>query len=172
MKEIKVNFKKLDQAAVMPKYAHPTDAGMDLVAVSKTSDEFGNVVYGFGIAVEIPEGYVGLLFPRSSNCKHLLSLTNSVGVIDSGYRGEIKAVFGHNITWFEYPTFIQRLKVLLFGNAAGGNANVRGIDDYHYEVGDKVAQLIILPYPKVKFCEVDNLSSSDRGEGGYGSTGK
>ena len=86
---MKVKIKKLCDSAVIPQYAHPTDADMDLVAVSKSFDDNGNTVYGTGISVEIPEGYVGLIFPRSSISKKDLLLTNSVGVIDSGYRGEL-----------------------------------------------------------------------------------
>ena len=89
MRNLKVKIKRLSDNAVIPTYAHATDAGMDLVATSKTIDEYGNVVYGTGIALEIPNGYVGLVFPRSSNSKKHLLLTNSVGVIDSGYRGEV-----------------------------------------------------------------------------------
>jgi dUTP pyrophosphatase len=85
---LRVNIKKLHQNAVIPTYAKPGDAGMDLIAISKQYDEFDNVVYGTGIAIEIPENYVGLIYPRSSICKKDLYLTNHVGVIDSGYRGE------------------------------------------------------------------------------------
>ena len=88
---MKVNVKKLDSNAVVPTYAKHGDAGMDLTATSKSYDEHGNVVYGTGLAFEIPTGYVGLLFPRSSNTKKDLILGNSVGVIDSGYRGEYMA---------------------------------------------------------------------------------
>ena len=86
---MKVNIKKLNENAVIPSYAKAGDAGMDLVAISKEYDDHGNVVYGTGLAFEIPEGYVGLLFPRSSNAKMDLLSTNAVGVIDSGYRGEV-----------------------------------------------------------------------------------
>ena len=86
---MKVNVKKLDSNAVLPTYSKHGDAGMDLTATSKSHDEHGNVVYGTSLAFEIPAGYVGLLFPRSSNTKKDLILGNSVGVIDSGYRGEV-----------------------------------------------------------------------------------
>lgn len=129
----------------MPTKAHATDAGFDLTATSREIDTVGNFVYGTGIAVEIPEGYVGLVFPRSSIAKKTLILTNSVGVIDSGYRGEIMAKFSDN-------------KLSARGEV--------------YEVGERIAQLIILPYPQIEFEEVAELSDSDRGVGGYGSTGK
>ena len=86
---MKVKIKRLNENAVIPAYAHVTDAGLDLTATSKNIEGNRVIIYGTGLAVEIPEGYVGLIFPRSSNSKKNLLLTNSVGVIDSGYRGEI-----------------------------------------------------------------------------------
>ena len=86
---MKVKIKKLVENAVIPKYAKPGDAGMDLTAISKVYDEFGNTVYGTGLSIEIPENHVGLLFPRSSIANNVKVLTNSVGVLDSGYRCEI-----------------------------------------------------------------------------------
>jgi dUTP pyrophosphatase len=139
-----VNFKKLHPSAISPCYAKQGDAGMDLIATSVISEEPFQIVYGTGIAVEIPEGYVGLVFPRSSIRKYDVSLVNSVGVIDSGYRGEIQVTF--------------RKK--------------RGVVSKKYDVGDRVCQLMILPFPSVTFIEKDELSSSERGEGGHGSTGK
>lgn len=137
---MKVKIKKLHEDAIIPKYAKDGDAGMDLTAVDVTADA-GVITYKTGLAVEIPRWHVGLLFPRSSVYKTGQSLTNCVGVVDSGYRGEIMLKF----TLSPY----QR----------------------EYEIGDRVGQLIIMPYPKIEFEEVDQLSSTDRGEGGYGSTG-
>lgn len=140
---MKVKFKKLVQEAVIPSYAKPGDAGLDLVATSKLYDEEKEkLVFGTGLAVEIPDGHVGLLFPRSSIVKTLLSLANSVGVIDSGYRGEIKIMFdpGHR-------------------------------PKKNYEVGDRIAQLIIMPFPCIEPVQSDELSDSSRGAGGFGSTG-
>jgi len=140
---MQVKIKKLHNNAVIPKYAKSGDAGLDLVA-TEVLDGYGfNVTYGTGLAVEIPEGYVGLIFPRSSIRKYDISLTNCVGVIDSGYRGEIQATF----------------------RKEAGAPSVR------YEVGDKIAQLIIMPYPYINFIEVDELSQTERGTGGFGSTG-
>ena len=140
---IKVKIKKLNENAKLPTKAHPSDAGYDLYAVSSSVDKNYNIVYGTGVAVEIPTGYVGLVFPRSSIANKAVMLTNSVGVIDSGYRGEIMAKF----------------------------KRVTGeLDSYH--VGDRIAQMIIIPYPQVEFVEVKELSDSDRGEGGYGSSGR
>lgn len=90
---MKIKFVKLLENAVAPTKAHATDAGFDLTATSRTFDEHGAVVYGTGIAVEIPAGYVGLVFPRSSVSKFDLSMANAVGVIDAGYRGEITVKF-------------------------------------------------------------------------------
>lgn len=148
---MEVKIKRLVKDAVIPSYAHDSDAGLDLIATSyEYKDDIHCHVYGTGLAVEIPEGYVGLLFPRSSNRKTESYLTNHVGVVDSGYRGEIMLSFK---TRDYKEVAIQQLYK-------------------PYEVGDKVAQLIIMPYPKIKFVEVDELSDSDRGENGHGSTGK
>lgn len=140
---MKVKIKKLSEKAVIPQYAKEGDAGLDLVATSKSYDENGNVVYGTDLAFEIPKGYVGLLFPRSSNAKMDLILSNSVGVIDSGYRGEVMMKFKHSYN----------------------------ILPNEYKIGDKIGQLIILPYPTIEFEEVDELSTTERGSGGYGSSG-
>lgn len=143
---MQVKIKKTHKNAVIPSYAKDGDAGLDLTAVDFRTDEQGNYVYDTGIALEIPKGYVGLVFPRSSIADKELLLTNSVGVIDSGYRGSIKAKFK--------PT-----------NNTKTNINI-------YKVGDRIAQLIILPYPQINFEEVEKLSETERGDKGYGSTNK
>lgn len=138
-----VRVKKTHPDAVVPTYAKPGDAGLDLTAISKEWDEEkGLVVFGTGLAVEIPEGYVGLIFPRSSICKTPLMLTNSVGVIDSGYRGEIKFMFRP----------VDRARK-------------------NYEIGDRIGQMIIVPYPQITLVEADDLSDTARGTGGFGSSG-
>ena len=142
---MQVRIKKLHAAAVIPAYSKSGDAAMDLTAISIEKDDDGNAVYGTGLAIEIPDGYVGLLFPRSSNSKTHLYLTNHVGVIDSGYRGEIKFKF-RPINGF--------------------------IDARVYAKYDRVGQLIILPYPQIELVESDELSETERGDGGFGSTGK
>lgn len=141
---MKVRFKNLGNAT-LPQYAKPGDAGMDLVATSKEKQKGGIAEYGTDLAVEIPEGYVGLIFPRSSVYKYELALTNCVGVIDSGYRGEIKFKF-RNTDW-------------------------TGEDNRTYDVGDRIGQLIILPYPIIEPEWADELSDTVRGTGGWGSTG-
>jgi dUTP pyrophosphatase len=170
---MKVNIKKLHPCAVIPTYAHDTDAGMDLTAVSRTIDEYGNVFYGFGLAFEIPKGYVGLIFPRSSIYKSNLLLTNAVGVIDSGYRGEVSAKFAARDNVISYESFWCRLKQFFTGQPQDGSRNI-GINTTSetYKIGERIAQMIIVPYPKVTFEEVDELSDSERGNNGYGSSGK
>ncbi len=152
---MKVNVKKLDSNAVLPTYAKHGDAGMDLTATSKSYDEHGNVVYGTGLAFEIPNGYVGLLFPRSSNTKKDLILGNSVGVVDSGYRGEVVFKFKALDTHYMQDGKLTFLK-----------------KDFmqEYNLGDRIGQIIIMPYPQIEFNLVDELSTTDRGVGGFGST--
>ena len=145
---LQVKIKKLHDDAIIPKYAKYGDAAMDLYALGNGEvDNHGNMVYKTGIAIEIPYGFVGLIFPRSSVSKTKHMLRNHVGVIDSGYRGELIFKFG----WFS-------------------NANTP--ESVIYNRGDRIGQLMIIPYPKVEFIEVDELSNSDRGSGGYGSTGQ
>lgn len=154
---MKIRIKRLINSAVIPHRAHTTDAGMDLVATSKSVDEEGNIVYGTGLAVEIPKGYVGLLFPRSSNARKTLLLSNSVGVIDSGYRGEVTMKFKPSDKFLNYDGVAFKMKGALTSS---------------YDVGDRVGQMIVIPYPEIEFEEADELSDSERGEGGYGSSGK
>lgn len=154
---MKVNVKKLDSNAVLPTYAKHGDAGMDLTATSKNYDEHGNVCYGTSLAFEIPTGFVGLLFPRSSNTKKDLILGNSVGVLDSGYRGEVVLKFKPSQRYEE-------------GFQVYNSDKLDSYADAQYKIGDRIGQIIIMPYPQVEFNLVDELSSSDRGVGGFGST--
>ena len=135
---MKVKIKKLHPKAIIPEYAKEGDAGMDLVATEYEMQGI-YITYKTGLAVEIPYGYVGLIFPRSSVYKKEQSLANSVGVIDSGYRGEIM---------LKYTTSIK-----------------------HYLPGERIGQLLILPYPRINFEEVSSLSDTSRAGGGFGSTG-
>ena len=139
-----LRFKKLQEDAVIPSRANEGDAGIDLVAVSlrKTEDYWE---YGTGLAMEIPSHMVGLVFPRSSISKTAQCLRNSVGVIDSGYRGEIKLRMS-------IPFCESEMKA--------------------YKVGDRVGQLVILECPLVKILECDELDTSERGEDGFGSSGQ
>jgi len=141
---MKVKIKKLHSDAVKPKYAKESDAGMDLVATSIIENTSFQITYGIGLAIEIPDGMVGLIFPRSSIRNTELMLSNAVGVIDAGYRGELQATFN----------------------------KLNGLDSVSYNVGDRIAQIIIVPHPIIQIVEVDELSESSRGIGGFGSTGK
>jgi dUTP pyrophosphatase len=142
---VEVKIKKLVDHAVIPTYSKEGDAGLDLTAVSCT---FNNddlyVEYDTGISIELPPGYVGLIFPRSSISRTPHTLTNSVGIVDENYRGSIK---------FRFRT-------------------IEGREDTEYMVGDRIGQLVIIPYPKVKLTEVTQLNESNRGSGGFGSSGK
>lgn len=160
---MEVKIKKLHKDAVIPKYAKPGDAGLDLTATSMEYDEYGNICYGTGLAFEIPEGYVGLVFPRSSIYKEQLLLSNAVGVIDSGYRGEVSFKFKPSMA-LDNRQCVKTDKDRLWSVAIRQN----GI----YKVGDRIGQIIILPYPQIEFVEVDALSETERGTGGYGSSGE
>lgn len=141
-----VRIKKLCENAVIPTKAHDTDAGFDLYCAKKEIDwDKRQIVCYTGLAFEIPVGYVGLLFPRSSVSNKPLIMSDSIGVIDAGYRGDVTAKF--NIT------------------------DMRQSGMNHYQVGNKVAQIIIIPYPEIEFEEAEALSETDRGAGGFGSTG-
>ena len=145
---MQVKVKKLDPKAVIPTKAHVNDAGFDLYAVSKEEAcklKGGFIEYGTGLSFEIPEGHVGYLFPRSSISKTDMRLANSVGVIDAGYRGEVKF----------------RFKV---------PHSKRGIA-LEYDTGDRIGQLIIMPIPAVTLLEVEELDDTERGSGAFGSSG-
>jgi dUTP pyrophosphatase len=138
---MKLKIKKLSKESILPFYAKDGDAGMDLTCIS-LSKENKYLEYGTGLAFEIPKGYVGLVFPRSSISKTDHFLKNSVGVIDSGYRGEVKL-----------------------------RMSIPASKEFRYNIGDKIGQLLIVKLPWVEIEEVETLSSSDRGNGGFGSTG-
>ncbi len=147
MSQLKLKFKKLVAHAFEPSYAKPGDAGLDLTAIDcYKNHDYKFIEYGTGLAVEIPEGYVGLIFPRSSISKTPHTLANSVGVIDSGYRGEVKL----RMRYDENDTR----------------------EYLEYSPGDKIGQLIVLPIPTVELEEVKELSSTERADGGFGSTGQ
>lgn len=143
-----LKIKKLHQEAVIPSYAKPGDAGMDLTAISYSWERNEGVPYynyNFGLSIEIPEGYVGLIFPRSSISNKDMQLTNCVGVIDSGYRGPLSARF-------KVVTFRDEMPKI-------------------YKAGERVAQLVIMPVAQANIVVVDELSDSERGNGGFGSSG-
>lgn len=149
---LSVRFKKLSEDAVVPAYAKPGDAGVDLTATSMNETDM-YIEYGTDLAIEVPEGFVGLIYPRSSLSNYDLVLSNHVGVIDSGYRGEIKFRFKKTKTWGDFSDHSP-------------------VGPKYYEVGDRIGQLIVMPMPTMVFEEVEELSQSDRGLGGFGSSGK
>lgn len=157
---MKVKVKKVDQSieTVIPKYAKEGDAGLDFMATSVTeTPDF--IEYGTNIAVEIPAGHVGLMFPRSSISKYDLALCNAVGVVDSGYRGEVKFRFKRTKPAIEQYTDMD------------GDTGYRLSNAKTYQVGDKIGQLIILPYPSIELEFTEELSDTERGNGGFGSSG-
>jgi dUTP pyrophosphatase len=149
MNAVNVKWKKLHPLANVTQ-AHEGDAGFDLVACDIFNTFDGErcikVTYSLGMSVEIPPGYVGMIFPRSSIHKNYLSLANSVGIVDSSYRGELKAVF-----------YVED-----YDNVGG------------FAIGERCCQMIIMPYPKVTYSLVDQFDNEEtvRGTGGFGSSGK
>lgn len=144
---IKVNFKKLNENAIVPTYGSEFSAGADLYACEggEVSINAGETkLIHTGLALEIPEGYAGLIYARSGIAtKRGLAPANKVGVIDSDYRGEIMvSLYNHS-------------------------KEAQTIAD-----GERIAQLVITPFLKVEYVEADNLSNTERGSGGFGSTGK
>jgi len=144
---LKVKIKKLHSNSVIPKYSYVGDAGMD-VTCTEVFIHKDYIEYKTGLSIEIPENFVGLLFPRSSVSKKDLLLCNSVGVLDSNFRGEICFRFKHT----ESDVIIKTFKNI-------------------YEIGDRVGQIIILPIPSIEFEEVEELNETERNTGGFGSTG-
>ena len=141
---MKIRFKKLHPRAVAPTQGTPGSAGFDLTAVSRNFDADHSVWdYGTGLAVEIPEGHVGLVFPRSSIYRTGDILSNGVGVIDSDYRGEIRVIL---VNLSHEPFTI--------------------------EPGERIAQMVVARHETVDWEPVDELEESQRGSGGFGSTGK
>lgn len=142
-----LKIKRLSENAILPIRAHEGDAGIDLTCTRITQElnECGQLilVYHTDLAVEIPEGYVGLLFQRSSVYKKSISMTNAVGIIDAGYVGEIMGKF----------------------------RSTTDVVPAVYQPGERFAQLVIVPHIALDIEEVTELSETDRGENGYGSTG-
>lgn len=141
---MEVNFKKLHPDAVEPTYAKDGDAGLDLTIVRLISDDLFQTRFGTGLAFEIPRGYVGLVVSRSSVRNHKVMLANCIGILDSGFRGEVELTF-NKFDNSDYP---------------------------EYKVGDTAAQLIIIPFPMIKLVEKKELSKTERNTDGHGSSGK
>lgn len=128
-----------------PAYAHPGDAGADLVAAESVRLEPGQrALVGTGVRIALPEGYAGFVVPRSGlAAKHGITIVNAPGTVDAGYRGEIKVSL----------------------------LNTDAENAFDVNVGDRIAQLIVMPVPRARFIPVEALPESVRGEGGFGSTG-
>jgi len=145
---MEIKIKKLNEQAVIPTYAKPGDACCDVTAIGYEYDLKKELhVYHTGLAFEIPEGYCLKIYPRSSNTETICYLPNSIGILDSGYRGELLVKY----------------------------KSTRDYDKWSpkpYEIWDRVAQIQVMPYPTMEFIVVDELSASERGEGGFGHTGK
>ncbi len=137
--------KRLDPEVPLPRYAHDGDAGLDLFASEDVRLEPGQrAMVSTGLAVAIPAGHAGYVQPRSGlAAKHGIGLLNSPGLIDSGYRGEIKVIL----------------------------INLDSDSPVEIRKGDRIAQLVVLAVPQVMVIEASELPNSDRGEGGFGSTG-
>jgi dUTP pyrophosphatase len=140
---MQLKFKRLHPNAVLPSHKNTGDAGMDLTACKIRKDIDDLETHYYGVSIEIPEGHVGLIFPRSSIRNYDVRLSNAVGVIDSGYRGELMAVFDIK----------EGLRL-------------------EYKAGERTAQLVVIPYCHCNTEWADELSDTERGTGGYGSTGQ
>ncbi len=142
---MKLKVKKLVDHAMLPKYAHPGDAGLDLFAAEAiTLAAGGSGIVKTGISIELPEGTEAQVRPRSGLAlKHAVTVLNSPGTVDEGYRGEVGVIMINH-----------------------------GKEDFHIEQGMKIAQMLVKPVYTVEVAEVDELSDTSRGEGGFGSTGK
>ena len=135
----------LISAATVPSYAHPGDAGADLVSTDELVLEPGQrATVGTGVSIALPDGYVAFVVPRSGlAAKHGITVLNSPGTVDAGYRGEIRVTL----------------------------LNTDSTEAYPVAVGDRIAQLIVLPVSRARFIPVETLPGSHRGSGGFGSTG-
>lgn len=140
---MKVKVKLLTDNAQIPVFGKTDDAGADLTVTDVIKEGLFKVTYKFGIAVELPLNYYAMIVPRSSVRKTFQWLSNSCGIIDNGYRGEIQATF------YRIP-FISTL----------------------YKVGERACQLIVRPQMMVVYTLTDKLTDTQRGDGGFGSTGK
>jgi dUTP pyrophosphatase len=142
---LEILIRRLDPGLPLPSYAHPGDAGVDLMTtVDVTLAPFERALVPTGVAIALPEGYVGLVHPRSGlAARHGLSIVNAPGTIDAGYRGEIKVCL----------------------------VNLDPTTPVELSRGDRIAQLVFQRYEHADFTEVETLPESVRGSGGYGSTG-
>jgi dUTP pyrophosphatase len=158
---VNVFITKLDENTVIPKYSIDGDAAMDVVAISKTeTDDY--IEYDTGLAFEVPEGYYMDIRPRSSISKYDLVMCNAPGTLDSNYRGPLKVRFKRVKHYNPARAMFGTMDIAILG----------GSSKKEYEVGDRVAQIMVKPYPHIIFTELRTLSDTERGDGGFGSTGK
>lgn len=176
-----LKVKKLEEEAVIPTLGTVGSAGYDLTATSvRYDEEFDFIEYGTGISVQIPEGFVGLVFPRSSISNTDLALCNSVAVIDSDYRGELKCRFYIKQTYTEVAVEFKE-GIFLDGDTdrlcfqayeTPQDFYNKHLTDYKiYSLQDRIAQLVIMPCINPQLIVVTELSETVRNAGGFGSTG-
>ena len=143
---MEIEIKRLDEEAVLPRYSHGSqeDAGMDLCSIEAGTLAPGEYkLFKTGIAISLPAGYAGFVNPRSGLAlKHGVTVLNADGVVDPGYRGELGVVLINH-----------------------------GSEEFEVKPGDRIAQLVVQKYEAVEWKEVDELSETERGAGGYGHTG-
>lgn len=175
---MKVKIKKQNQKATIPQYAKPGDVGMDLTAVTLEISKDGILTYDTGLCFEIPDGHYGMIALRSSNYKTDLMLTNHIGIIDSQYRGTVSFKFCLTqplvdiaVDQDHYLEELEKGKLLFYPSEYGLHWGIPHVADV-YKIGDRIGQLIIMPYPTIEFEEAEELTETERGSGGYGSTGK
>lgn len=164
MSKVKLGFKKLDPDAQLPKYAHDGDAGMDVFALEDSYLDYGTPrIVRTGLAAEIPDGYELQVRPRSGLALKGVTVWNSPGTIDSKYRGEIGVIL----------VFVNHAsRDIVDRNGAVYATGRTPVDGYEIKKGDKIAQLVLAPVTFADPYEVQELSETDRGTGGFGSTGR
>lgn len=198
-----IKVKILDDNAKLPVYSTPGSACMDVTCTSiEYIKDIDTYIFHTGLAFEIPENHVMLIFPRSSNRKTDFYMPNSVGVLDSDYRGELMISFKERNGYFVensaniFEVITSNLYDKMKENGELGIFDIESVIDFHfielkdinatnriltregiikpnpYKIGDKIAQIMIIPYPKIEFEIVNELSTTKRGEGGFGSTGR
>lgn len=187
-----VRFKKLHEKAVIPAYAHEYSAGMDMTAIGIDYDPDNDVyVYHTGIACETDPGILAFLMPRSSNYKTEVYLANGIGLIDTAeYRGEIKFMYKPRTSIYQqvadlansqfamapwYKKLTKKKRQELWADMyvkARQSVLLFIMEGKPYDLNDKIGQIVFMSYPKITATEVDELSESERGTGGFGSTGK
>ena len=187
LEPIEIKIKKLSENAVIPKYAIDGDVGMDFTAIDVEYDEEKDMyIYHTGISIESPKHYGVLIFPRSSNRNTDAYICNHVPVIDTAvYRGEIMICFKNrdSLNQIALKEEMDELLTSLQVYRDPSDAVDEAYKAYYkakedpmkyapYKVGDRICQMMLIPYPNVLFKETNELSKTERGEKGFGSTGK